>query len=145
MSDTYRILITGSRDWGNYPAVKNALNDEYFRDDRSPCGPMIVVHGACGRGADAMAEAAARQMMAEGRWVAPEPHPADWATEPKRGGFIRNAKMVALGADVCLAFVAPCTKAGCQNGKPHGSHGATHCAALAERAGIPVRRYTPDA
>lgn len=143
MSDTYRVLVTGSRDWDDYQAVKDALNGEYFRDGRSPYGPMIVVHGACGRGADAMADAATRQMMAEGRWAAPEPHPADWDAEPKRAGFIRNAEMVALGADVCLAFVAPCAKAGCRNGNPHGSHGATHCAVLAEKAGIPVRRYAP--
>jgi len=65
--------------------------------------------------------------------VAVEVHPAIWRPNGiynPQAGFLRNRKMVELGADVCLAFIR------------NGSRGASHCAGLAEGAGIPTRRYT---
>lgn len=50
----------------------------------------------------------------------------------KGAGFARNAEMVALGADLCVAFY----KQGA------GNKGTDHCASLAGKAGIPVRRVT---
>ncbi len=71
-----------------------------------------------------------------------ERHPADWRKHGKAAGFRRNAEMVALGSDVCLAFLRPCSKPSCpEEPKPHGSHGTKHCAGLAAEAGIPVRWY----
>jgi hypothetical protein len=85
-------------------------------------GPTaIVVHGACPQGADAIADREARVL---GLQV--ERHPAQWETYGKRAGYVRNAAMVELGADLCFAFV--------RNGSP----GASMCANLAERADIPV-------
>jgi hypothetical protein len=49
--------------------------------------------------------------------------------------------MVKLGAQICLAFIDPCTNLQCTRGGRHGSHGAVHCAHLARRAGIEVRRW----
>ena len=54
-------------------------------------------------------------------------HPADWDKHGKAAGMIRNREMVALGADICLAF-------------PIGrSPGTRACIREAQRAGIPVR------
>jgi YspA, cpYpsA-related SLOG family len=47
-----------------------------------------------------------------------------------RAGIYRNEEMVALGADLCLAFVGD-----------DDSHGATNCCWLAEQAGIPTTRF----
>jgi hypothetical protein len=51
--------------------------------------------------------------------------------------------MVDDGAHLCLAFIDPCTDARCRKKEPHGSHGATETARMAEEAGIPARRF-PD-
>jgi hypothetical protein len=81
------------------------------------------------------------ERIATGWGLAVERHPADWDKYGKAAGPRRNAEMVALGADVCLAFIGPCTKRDCRQPGPHGSHGTTNCADLAKDAGIKVRRF----
>lgn len=120
---SYRILVTGSRIWDDEQAVWKALA-EAVRDvpaDRE----VTIVHGACPNGADRIAHE-----WACGFGATIEAHPADWVRLGKRAGFARNAEMVKLGADVCLAFIRD------------SSRGATHTAGLAEKAGILVRRWT---
>jgi hypothetical protein len=119
----YRILVTGSRDWDDYDLVRDNLATAVFQKV-----PAVIVHGACPRGADAIASWWVRQNRIIG--VTEERHPANWQINGKRAGFIRNAHMVNRGADICLAFIR------------NGSRGASHTAALAEAAGIPVRRFT---
>ena len=80
----------------------------------------VVVHGAA-RGADSHADHAAMNWG----WT-PERHPADWDRYGKSAGHRRNAHMISLGADVCLAFPL---------GESVGTRG---CMQLAEAAGIPV-------
>lgn len=112
------MLVTGSRDWDDWRTLSLALLDAADgRDD------VTVIQGAA-RGADHLAAQLARKMG----WEV-ESYPADWDRYGKSAGFRRNAEMVALGADVCLAFIKD------------DSRGATHCAGLAEKAGIPVRRF----
>lgn len=141
-----RILVTGSRDWPDDYAVDDTLSDvEQQRDD--PGAPFVVVHGACPTGADAYAarwvEGWRGYPVEGGEYVTEEPHPADWDTHGRAAGFRRNAEMVNLGADLCLAFISDCTSPRCIRSDPHPSHGATHTADLAEKAGIPTRRFTP--
>lgn len=118
-----RILVTGSRDWADGWSIASALHGavaEWF----PIAAPVVVVHGGA-RGADALADSAAR---AAG-WAV-EVHRAKWALYGKAAGHLRNQEMVAAGADLCLAFIH------------NGSRGATHCAALADAACILVRKYS---
>lgn len=119
-----RILVTGSRDWTDIDTVRDALTVAVYQNL-----PAVIVHGACLSGADAIASWWVRQ-FSRNLDITEERHPADWTRHGKRAGFLRNAHMVDLGADVCLAFIR------------NGSRGASHTAALAEKAGISVRRWT---
>ncbi|HQR18333.1 MAG TPA: SLOG family protein [Gemmatimonadales bacterium] len=92
----YRILVTGSREWGDLPSVARELAALRRRVDAGR--EIVVVHGAA-KGLDVTADFAATSLH-----MTTEPHPADWATHGKGAGPIRNQAMVDLGADVCLAF-----------------------------------------
>lgn len=144
MTKPYRVLVTGSRDWTDEKLIRHALaaiRDEY------PTA-IVVVHGACPSGADAMAARWVADWPTTG-WggVTEEPHPAtghpteDFGPWPAAGPR-RNTHMVRLGADICLAFTGPCTSGRCKRSDQHPSHGASGCAQLAKAAGITVRRWT---
>lgn len=120
---TYRILITGSRAWENTAVIAKAMADAII-DSGATQEETIIVHGACPNGADMLADHIAYDWNAN-----IEVHPADWKTHGKAAGFIRNAEMVNLGADICLAFIKD------------NSKGASHTLDLAARAGIPVQVF----
>lgn len=120
-----RILVTGSRDWTNVTQLRFQLTMACARYLPSA---IVIVHGDCPHGADQYAELWARQKR-----LTTERHRANWRPAgvfDRTAGFKRNAEMVALGADICLAFIR------------NDSRGATHTTDLAEKAGIPVRRFT---
>lgn len=128
--EPYRVLVTGSRELDDYSLVCEELGRVMKRlmAGDGPYPRIVVVHGAA-RGADTLAERAARAFGME-----TEAHPADWDAHGKSAGFRRNAEMIALGAGLCIAFY----KQGA------GNKGTDHCANLAEKAGIPTRRVTSD-
>jgi hypothetical protein len=116
-----RILITGSRTWTDKVTIANAIREAWLVAGR-PYG-VVVVHGGA-RGADYIAGVYAKRLG-----FSVEVHPVtdeEWTIKGKSAGHQRNAHMVSLGADVCLAFIK------------NESRGATGCAALAEKAGIPT-------
>jgi hypothetical protein len=140
----YIILVTGSRDWGDYATILEALASYEGQPD------VIVRHGACSHidertgeelSADMLADRAARELGFE-----VDPMPADWKKHRKAAGYLRNAEMVKKDPipNVCLAFGMKCRRYGgnCTvvPGR-HISHGTRHCATIAEKAGIEVKRY----
>ncbi|MFD9950814.1 SLOG family protein [Nonomuraea sp. NPDC059023] len=147
-----RLLITGSRTWKDEGAVRSAIAWVVCRH-----GPdnVTLVEG-CAEGADEISERVGARW---GGGLIVEHHPADWDTclpdcppghrKTRRdgttycpgAGLRRDDEMVASGATYCAAFIDACVKPSCRKPKPHGSHGATHTADQAEKAGIPVRRY----
>jgi hypothetical protein len=120
-----RVLVTGSRDWPDPIDVSTALDEAWACSG----GFMVLVHGDCPTGADSQAESWAVWMRSHGYLVKSDHHPADWKQFKKRAGFIRNAEMVKLGADRCLAFIY------------NESNGATHTRDLAKKAGIPTETF----
>lgn len=132
-----RILVTGSRDWSNWPILAKALFEAV-----GDYGPVVVVSGRCPTGADAMAEWVTENLLRHMEVASAhvEPHPADWS-KGRGAGPERNKHMVSLGADVCLAFIGKCSSPRCKIDGDHPSHGASGTADMAEAAGIPTRRF----
>ncbi|MDQ7906869.1 bifunctional DNA primase/polymerase [Phytohabitans sp. ZYX-F-186] len=118
----YRVLVTGSRTWPRPGDITTALDELHEQHG----GRLIIVHGACPRGADAIADAWCRR-----RRVNVERWPADWSIG-NHAGHVRNAAMVATAPALCLAFIHD------------RSPGATGCAMLAKEAKIPTIRHRRD-
>jgi hypothetical protein len=122
-----RIGVTISRGWDDLQVIEDALYDACqglgaVAGRTTSFHKVTVVHGASQM--DWFIAGVAHTLGMD-----TEPHPADWGSYGKSAGMVRNAEMVTSGADVWLAFIKD------------GSRGASHCAGVAEHAGIPVRRY----
>jgi hypothetical protein len=115
---TVRILITVSRTWSEWSTMRTALEKVHTEYPGA-----VLVHGDCPKG-DRDAAGMWRGLGGE-----VEAWPAQWAQQGRSAGFIRNTAMVKSAPALVLAFI---------NGH---SRGASHCAQLAEDAGIPVVRY----
>lgn len=118
---TWRVLLTGSRTWDEAALLRCVLARVWHPQ-------AVLVHGACRTGADMLADAC------WGAWGGQiERHPAQWA-DRSRGhpAWVRNRRMVTLGASVCVAFIH------------RGSPGASGTVTLAREAGIPVWEFHKD-
>jgi hypothetical protein len=158
---TWRMLITASRDWPDIRPIEQAIR--LMAMEAAQLGrDLVVVHGNA-QGGDKLAQSVVRGLRSQG-WtrIHEESHPAPWDAEctarcPRANhrrkrrdgsdfcpavGLYRDEEMVKLGADSCFAFIMPCVKRGCLKPKPHGSHGASKTADMAQRAGIPTTRIT---
>jgi hypothetical protein len=120
-----RVIITGDRAWHCdelATRVVARLVSRYGRDG------LVLVHGGAA-GVDSSFHRAC--VFAN---VAREVYQADWQTQGKRAGPIRNGVMVAKGADLCIAvhrFLM-------------NSRGTRDCCNQAIAAGIPTRLIDSD-
>jgi hypothetical protein len=122
-----RILVTGTRLWTDSTAIWRALSYVCVKLGQRP---VVLVHGAAW-GADTIADSIWHGWhLAWPEWfLPPERHPADWDAHGKAAGFIRNQKMVSLGADFCAVFALAYES------------GTGHCARAARKAGIPTQDF----
>jgi hypothetical protein len=114
-----RIIVTGGRDFEDWELIYTVLE----RYDSSP--PPTLVHGGCKSGVDA----AAARIATDLGWPV-EAHPADWYGSGRAAGPLRNRRMAALGADLCLAFP--------------GGRGTASMMSMAQEHGIPVVQVRTD-
>lgn len=126
---TYRILVTGSRDWQGIDEIRVALTDVIKSNIRY--GEFVLVHGACPKGVDLFAHVLWEAF--QGARIPTKLLPAEQYPGGAFPSFkARNQHMVNLGADVCLAFA---TK---------WASGTGQTARMARRAGIPTIDYGVD-
>jgi hypothetical protein len=113
-----RLLVCGSRDWGDLDTIAEVLAAYIGRPH------MVVIHGAA-RGADSLAGEVAEDYGWDVRAF-----PADWERHGKRAGILRNLMMLDERPDRVIAF------------QRNGSRGTQHTIDEARRRGIPVEVYT---
>lgn len=130
------VLVTGSRCWTDRERVESALKTLAVAEkQRDPDVRLVLVHGDCPTGADAMADEIATELGWEIKKF-----PADWS-QGKSGGPERNKRMVrwvaqqkqaGMGA-LGLAFIDA------------ESRGTRHCLRQAESAGIVMVKFSDSA
>jgi hypothetical protein len=123
-----KVLVCGSRDWGDYEAIDRRLSGLPGEHEE-----IEILHGAASRrpdggpeeSADMLADRAARYWDFTVRRF-----PADWERHGKRAGILRNLAMLNEQPDLVIAF------------QRNGSRGTQHTIDEARRRGIPVEVHT---
>lgn len=118
-----RVLFTGSRNWEGRIAEQRIWFILGRLEDLSVAlgSQLVIVHGGCPTGADAIVDRWARRRDYE-----PEVYPADWAKYGKAAGPIRNEEMVNSRPDMCIGFLRS------------ESRGTVNCLEIAVAVGIPT-------
>jgi hypothetical protein len=118
----HRLLVTGSREWKDHDLIERSLLAVLRKWGCRP-DQIVVVQGMA-RGADRIARSAAIRLGM--RFEDHPVSPAEWDRYGHSAGHRRNARMVAAGAQGCIAFPL---------GQSKGTRG---CMAMCEDAGIRV-------
>lgn len=114
-----KILITGSRSYTDVITVWEAIEAVI---SRNPDTQHTIITGGCPTGADKFAKEVAQRLDLD--YIE---YPADWVTNGKKAGPIRNQQMIRKEQpDICLAFL---------DGESRGTRNTIN---LATKAGIPV-------
>lgn len=95
MTNDYRVIIAGCRNFYNYVTLKDRC--EYYLQNKMQTHNVIIVSGHAS-GADTLGE-----KFAVDHNLQCELHPADWEKHGKAAGPIRNAEMADV-ADALIAF-----------------------------------------
>lgn len=123
----WRLVYTGSRLVTDRASVWADLDEILAEHPR-----LLLRHGACRKGGDAIAEQWFRARRGQGADVIADPRPAPFAQLGPVAGPMRNSFMIGLGCDQVLAHLHAGSK----------TAGASGTARFAEWAGIPVTRRT---
>jgi hypothetical protein len=118
-----RVLVCGSRDWGDRRTISRRLQQ------LPPYA--VVIHGAASRKVDGIEQSA--DMIADEvatlLRLRVERYPADWDFYGRTAGFVRNLAMLDTQPDLVIAF---------QRGH---SRGTQHTITEAQRRGIPTEIF----
>lgn len=108
VTEPKRIITTGSKSWRDWSTLHNALGEAYRYFDKA--ADTVVIDGGDRSGMDQEMGANFIANETWGSWFAVgypvETYPAE--EDPDTGQVLyreRNAKMIARGADLCLAFM----------------------------------------
>ena len=90
----YKVIVAGCRDFADYELLKEKC--DFYLQNKKP--EIIVIVSGHASGADTLGERYAQE-----RGYETEIYPADWKTNGRAAGPIRNAQMATV-ADALIAF-----------------------------------------
>ena len=90
----YKVVVAGCRDFADYELLKEKC--DFYLQKKKP--EIIVIVSGHASGADTLGERYAQE-----RGYETEVYPADWKTNGRAAGPIRNAQMATV-ADALIAF-----------------------------------------